>query len=196
MNYVVGAKNAMISRFATLVHRGDETRSREVEFARKGTSRKTVSRRSASGSRNRHVKRRVTSQNAPVRQLPAPRVRPTSQVKVTDVNSSLVEPSCVAILACPGCGLQAPEKPMAEHFLGCPSHKLGLVEGSTSLIEKGRDFQPTVKVSAEDSRESLRYLLQILVPPRAFGRRHEQKRVNPISLMFESCGKSGASSIA
>lgn len=186
----------MISGFATFVHQGDETKSRKVEFSRKGTSRKTLSGRSVSASRNRRAKRRVTSQNAPVRQLHAPRVRATSQVKVTNVNSPLREPSWVAILACPACGLQAPEKLMAEHFLGSPSHKLDPVHDVRTVIGKSSDFQPSVKMSAEDSRDSLRYLLQILVPPRAFGRRHEQKMVNPISLLFESRETSAASSIA
>jgi hypothetical protein len=85
---------------------------------------------------------------------------------------------------------------MAEHFLGSPSHKLDPVHDVRTVIGKSSDFQPSVKMSAEDSRDSLRYLLQILVPPRAFGRRHEQKMVNPISLLFESRETSAASSIA
>ncbi|MBO0888749.1 hypothetical protein J2P12_06580 [Candidatus Bathyarchaeota archaeon] len=117
-----------------------------------------------------------------------------SRARVTGVDSPLVEPGLVAILACPACGLQAPEKPMAEHFLGSPSHRLGLVADARSMVEKSCDFEPAVKMSTEDSRDSLRDLLQILVPPRAFAHRNEHKTIKPVSLLFQSREKSDTGS--
>jgi len=73
---------------------------------------------------------------------------------------------------CPSCGLQAPESLLAEHFMGSPSHENG----------------PPKIVEAEDSRQSVRNLLQMLVPPRAFGRRHAYKSVIPISLITKNLG--------
>lgn len=49
------------------------------------------------------------------------------------------------------------------------------IEESISEVSGG-----TVEME-EDPRRSLRNLLQMLVPPRAFGHRHQQRTVNPLS---------------
>ena len=79
---------------------------------------------------------------------------------------------------CPSCGLQAPESLLAEHFLGSPSHKDGppkIVKAETVKTEASDDAKE------EDSNQSVRNLLQMLIPPRAFGRRHDHRSMGPIS---------------
>jgi hypothetical protein len=44
--------------------------------------------------------------------------------------------------------------------------------------------------SEEDSRNSMRDLLQMLVPPRAFGRRHQDRTVNPLSHVIRTLEES------
>jgi hypothetical protein len=89
------------------------------------------------------------------------------------------------MLSCPSCGLEAPETLMAEHFTGSPSH-----EGGLSMQPKVADVESregSAAISPEnESRDSLRQLLQMLVPPRAFGRRHGQRTVDPLSSLVET----------
>jgi hypothetical protein len=86
---------------------------------------------------------------------------------------------------CPSCGLQAPESLLAEHFIGSPSHRNGppkIVKADVAedeAIEEARE---------DDSRQSVRSLLQMLVPPRAFGRRHAHRSVSPISPIVKNLG--------
>ena len=86
---------------------------------------------------------------------------------------------------CPSCGLQAPESLLAEHFMGSPSHKNGppKIVGADPVEAKA-----VAEAKEEDSRQSVRYLLQMLVPPRAFGRRHAYKAVSPISTIIRNLG--------
>ena len=93
----------------------------------------------------------------------------------------------VSFDTCPSCGLQAPGSLLTEHFLGSPSHRSGLpiiVEADPVEVEAA------VEAEEEDSRQSVRNLLQMLVPPRAFGRRHAHRSVNPISPILENLGPS------
>jgi len=86
---------------------------------------------------------------------------------------------------CPSRGLQAPESLLAEHFLGSPSHKDGppkIVKAETVKAEASDDAKE------EDSKQSVRNLLQMLVPPRAFGRRHAHRSMGPISSIVRDLG--------
>jgi len=74
---------------------------------------------------------------------------------------------------------------MIEHLLGSPSHKHGPAKPEPTA-DRTVENDPASVESDEDSRQSLRNLLQILVPPRAFGRRREQKTVNPISYLVQT----------
>ena len=88
---------------------------------------------------------------------------------------------------CPSCGLQAPESLLAEHFLGSPSHKDGppkIVKTEPVKTEASDDAKE------EDSKQSVRNLLQMLVPPRAFGRRHAHRSMGPISSIVKDLGPS------
>lgn len=93
-----------------------------------------------------------------------------------------------SFLSCPSCGLEAPESLMTEHFMGSPSHKYAPVKPQTvaaGLIEGDSSAR---KISADDSSDSVRHLLQMLVPPRAFGRRHNQRVINPLSNLVHTAG--------
>jgi hypothetical protein len=88
---------------------------------------------------------------------------------------------------CPSCGLQAPGSLLAEHFLGSPSHKNGppkIVKADAVKAETGEEAKE------DDSTQSMRNLLQMLVPPRAFGHRHAHKSVSPISSIVKELGPS------
>ena len=73
---------------------------------------------------------------------------------------------------------------MAEHFLGSPSHENSPPE--ILQIVSTVDAKAATALSEEESRDSLRNLLQMLVPPRAFGRRHAQRGVNPLANLVQS----------
>lgn len=73
---------------------------------------------------------------------------------------------------------------MAEHFLGSPSHENGSPELETAIVETAIFDQS--HASEEDAKNSLRNLLQMLVPPRAFGRRHQEQTVDPLSRLVQS----------
>lgn len=88
---------------------------------------------------------------------------------------------------CPSCGLQAPDKLLAEHFLGSPSHRNGPQKVST--IEP-TPTETNGELGEDDSKQSVRNLLQILVPPRAFGRRHAHRAMGPISPVVQDLGSS------
>lgn len=121
-------------------------------------------------------------------------------VTVADNSSAVPVVRQVAIYSCPACGLQAQAGLMAEHFLGSPVHQRGRAPPEhTAIHEHAAPPEPPADHRAEeesngsemDSRDSLRNLLQILLPPRAFGHRREQNSANDFSqvaqmLNFES----------
>ena len=86
---------------------------------------------------------------------------------------------------CPSCGLQAPGSLLTEHFLGSPSHRNGLPK----MVEADPvEAEAAAEAKEEDSRQSVRSLLQMLVPPRAFGHRHAYRSVSPISPIIRNLG--------
>jgi len=98
-------------------------------------------------------------------------------------------PSTVSATAsfdtCPSCGLQAPGLLLAEHFLGSPSHR----NGPPKMVKVDAAEVAAVEESKEeDSKQSVRNLLQMLVPPRAFGRRHAHRSMGPISSIVKDLG--------
>ena len=109
--------------------------------------------------------------------------RPRSPSSVSlphvEATSSPLSASFKTLSTCPSCGLKAPEALMAEHFSGSPSHREGKVpeedHNAGPKITRERDTY------VDDPRRTLRNLLQMLVPPRAFGHRHLDKRENPLS---------------
>ena len=88
--------------------------------------------------------------------------------------------------SCPTCGLRAPEKLMAEHLLGSPLHRKQApapIAPPIPPLASSREISSSLE---EDSREAMRNLLQMLVPPRAFGRRHGQRTANPIEQLVQT----------
>jgi hypothetical protein len=99
-------------------------------------------------------------------------------VKPIKTVTDKTEPSLVThttVYTCPACGLQGAKSMMVEHLMASPLHRLS-VRPEQAADHKVEEAQ-AVALLEEDSRDSLRNLLQILLPPRAFGRRHEQKAV-------------------
>jgi hypothetical protein len=109
-----------------------------------------------------------------------PLVQPTEMLTVEPTVTALA----VNVPSCPTCGLEAPEALMAEHFLGSPSHENGAPEPEIVMVEDA--ILDRTLSSEEDAKGSLRNLLQMLVPPRAFGRRNLGRSVNPLSSLVQT----------
>jgi uncharacterized membrane protein len=94
-------------------------------------------------------------------------------------------PATASFDTCPSCGLQAPGSLLAEHFLGSPSHK----NGPPKIVKADIvEVAAVEEAKEEDSKQSVRNLLQMLVPPRAFGRRHAHRSMGPISSIVKDLG--------
>lgn len=153
---------------------------------------KTPISRTAGSRRPARTKSRATLKQAKtrgtrpsaIRRL-RPRAKPVETVSVEPTVTALA----VNISSCPTCGLQAPDALMAEHFLGSPSHESGTPEPELAMVENAI-FDESQPLSAEEeAKNSVRSLLQMLVPPRAFGRRHQQRTVNPLSRLVQTIGE-------
>ena len=87
--------------------------------------------------------------------------------------------------SCPSCGLQAPGSLLAEHFLGSPSHR----NGPPKVVKADPvEIEAIEEAEEEDSKQSVRNLLQMLVPPRAFGRRHAHRSASQASSIVKDFG--------
>jgi hypothetical protein len=111
---------------------------------------------------------------------------PSSLLSTTEPRSS--------VLSCPACGLEAPESLMTEHFIGSPSHRYKPTKLQPIATGSEPVKGPANASMGEDSRDSVRTLLQMLVPPRAFGHRHRQRNVDPLSSVVQTAGSSRRSS--
>lgn len=150
--------------------------------ARTGSRSKSAERRIVHSSKTRKVRRRSKSTR---------REDPTLQpVAVSSDPPMLVAVVQDAIPSCPTCGLQAPQNLMMEHFQASPSHELGSPEPQGMIMDGDIQAESTPLSSEEDSRNSMRNLLQMLVPPRAFGRRHQHRTVNPLSQVIRTLEES------
>jgi hypothetical protein len=138
-------------------------------------------------SRNIRSKKRSTVKTRAGRKLKTPRVRSRTgrkanpRKKLNPVPSLFENPTPAptaqtTVYSCPACGLEADKALMLEHLLGSPLHQPGRVPAEQLTDRRVVEEQPTVS-REEDSSDLLRNLLQILLPPRPFGRRHEQKAV-------------------
>jgi len=87
--------------------------------------------------------------------------------------------SSPAVSACPSCGLVAPDELMVEHFTGSPSHEKGKARGEA--LEPVPEAKPNASDQSADTIAAMRHIIQALIPPRAFGRRHLEKTENPLS---------------
>jgi hypothetical protein len=142
---------------------------------------------SRSKSRGKTTVQLSRSRNTRRRLQPRPRgdaiVQPVAVTPDTPMTIAIVQ---VGVPACPTCGLQAPEALMMEHFQASPSHELGAPEPQPTIMDGDIPAESILVSSEEDSRTSMRNLLQMLVPPRAFGRRHQHRTVNPLSQVIQT----------
>ena len=137
---------------------------------KKNRSAATVHRRKTSPIRNRNTVTLTKTRKKAKTKTPEA-TTPSSQ-------TPNIIPATVSFDTCPSCGLQAPGSLLAEHFLGSPSHRNGppkIVKVDAAKVERAEEAKE------EDSKQSMRNLLQMLVPPRAFGRRHAHRSMGPIS---------------
>jgi hypothetical protein len=68
---------------------------------------------------------------------------------------------------------------MVEHFSGSPSHEKGKAPGEP--LEAELEAKPITPDQSGDTIVTMRHIIQVLIPPRAFGRRHLGKTENPLS---------------
>ncbi len=121
--------------------------------------------------------KRATASSPSKRRAPKTKTVGTPVV-VAQVQPSVSATTTIALEACPSCGLQPPGSLPNGHFIGSPSQRNGPPKEDSIVA-----VQPGVASGTEEeiSKESVRSLLQMLVPPRAFGRRHAHRSVSPIS---------------
>ena len=144
-----------------------------IKKTRRGSSR---SRRKSSTSIRTKTKTALKSRGKA-------RTKNTGQAVNSDQMSSLTVNVTPALDTCPSCGLQAPATLLAEHFSGSPSHRNGpekVIPVDSTLVDS------STETNEEDSRQSVRNLLQILIPPRAFGLRHANRSISPISSIVKN----------
>jgi|SRR5438445_3236603 len=138
------------------------------------------------GGKQRSAARTGIKRKQMLRRVGSGRVRlglgPNGRLKraVKPINTVMdkTEPNLAAhttVYTCPTCGLQGAKSIMVEHLLASPLHRLS-VRPEQTADHKVEEVEAAA-LREEDSRDSLRNLLQILLPPRAFGRRHEQRAV-------------------
>ena len=135
------------------------------------------------------VHRRRTSSTGDPSSVTLAKTRKKAKTKTPDpIPSSQTPntaPATVSFDTCPSCGLQAPASLLAEHFLGSPSHK----NGPPKIVKvDAAEVKAVEEAKEEDSKQSVRNLLQMLVPPRAFGRRHAHRSMGPISSIVKDLG--------
>src|SRR6266446_593832 len=159
---------------------------------RSGTSVRTrrIRVRSRSKSRRRTMVQPSRTSKARRRLRSKPRgdtiLRPITATSDTPMVVAFVNE---AVPSCPTCGLQAPEALLMEHFQASPSHEQGTPQLPT-IIDGQVPAESNLASSEEDSRNSMRNLLQMLVPPRAFGLRHQHRIVNPLSHVIQTLEES------
>ena len=161
----------------------------------KHTGSRTLSRKASSPRRLKASKQITVPKLAKTRKggrsLHRPRRKSVSQpIQTLNVDTTSTPEQRTIVASCPSCGLQAPPSLMAEHFLGSPSHEQGPLPIDPPVSTTSANEEHAALVAEEDPRNSLRHLLQMLVPPRAFGRRHAEKTVNPLSRLVQTIEES------
>src|SRR2546425_7394527 len=136
------------------------------------------------------VRRRKTSPIRDRSTLTFAKTRKKAKTKTPDATTPSSQtlntlPATVSFDTCPSCGLQAPGSLLAEHFLGSPSHK----NGPPKIVKAdAAETEASEQANEEDYKQSVRNLLQMLVPPRALGRVHDHRSMGPISSIVKDLG--------
>jgi hypothetical protein len=171
---------AMVGVMTVLKARQASPKTRPMLAVRKSRTASSVRRRrtAALASRDQNTGAFAKTRRKNSTKAPGSTVEP---IRTVD-GASL---AAVSFDTCPSCGLQAPGSLLAEHFLGSPSHRNGLPK----VVQADPvDVEAAEEAEEEDSKQSVRNLLQMLVPPRAFGRRHAHRSVSPISSIVKELG--------
>jgi len=155
-----------ISGLVRTKRNGKKTASRNTASAGRHLAGRPRANRKQQQKKTRRV-RSGTGRKGHLRTAPKPSA-------ATMDNSNVTSASQTVIYTCPACGLQAPQTLMIEHLRGSPIHQRGRAQLEQTTDHRVEE-EPALVARGEDSRDSLRNLLQILLPPRAFGRRHEEK---------------------
>lgn len=175
LEFALGVAIGSISGLLALKHSGGKRRTKKHSTHRS---------RRASGVRRPQKSTQLLAIKRAIIAKPHPKIEVAPKTIAADIQGTMSAPGTV-LSSCPACGLTAPEKLMAEHLLGSPLHRKQ--SPLSPLTTAKRSTRPRVDVSLqEDSRESMRNLLQMLVPPRAFGRRNTQRTVNPLSQLVQT----------
>lgn len=131
----------------------------------------------ASSARSKPVRRQRANHRNMKREGGEP-ARARSRGNDGSADPSEVASTAIGVLdTCPSCGLEAPHDLLNEHFLGSPAHQYGAAKDDP----KQNAITTALPSVEEDSTKSVRNLLQMLVPPRAFGRRHLQRQHDPLA---------------
>ena len=162
----------------------------ELLFLRRSDRKKSL-KKPVPGTRPKNDLRSLTRSTKTLKVSRATIARPLSEPNSrVETESNGVQRSVVYSeppqISCPACGLRAPEKLMAEHLLGSPLHRKQAPAPLVPRIPPATPSARTISLQEEDSRESMRNLLQMLVPPRAFGRRHGQRTPNPLVQLVQT----------
>src|SRR5438132_1066352 len=89
-----------------------------------------------------------------------------------------------AVPTCPTCGLPASKAILKDPFQASPSHEQGAPQ-LPIIMDAQVPAESNLVSSEEDSRNSMRNLLQMLVPPRALGLRHQHRSANSLSHVIQ-----------
>jgi len=92
-----------------------------------------------------------------------------------------------SISVCPSCGLEGSASLLSEHFLSSPWHPLGKRE---QPLQNDLGEKKAAPALDEHHTGLMRNLLSVLVPPRAFGRRHLQVENSLPGFVQESVSRS------
>jgi len=181
LQFLVGVLAGTASGLVMVLRRGSKKiSSRTTLGPRKPLPTATRHRASVKSTNTRTVRARSRSK---------PRVKfPAIPLSVTVPDAPIIATnSGTNISSCPGCGLEAPGTLMAEHFMGSPSHQYGTPQTTTAMVADTTSETETDRAELDDDpKRSLRNLLQMLVPPRAFGHRQQQRTVNPLSRLVQT----------
>lgn len=161
----------------------------ELMFLRRSV-RKNRSQKPVPRTRSKTDLRSVSRPTKPLKVSRVAIARPLSESKTPQVAEPKRVQTPVAYSeppqsSCPTCGLKAPEKLMAEHLLGSPLHRKQAPAPVAPPTLPPTPSASRISLLEDDSRESMRNLLQMLVPPRAFGRRHGQRTTNPLGQLVQ-----------
>src|SRR5437660_3962549 len=189
ISFVASVRQTGVKPLSSLITSSLKLSATKPRRSRSSVRTGTIRAKSRSKSRGRTIVQSSRTRKARRRLRSKPRgaaiLQPITATSDTPTVAAFVRE---AVPACPTCGLQAPEALLMEHFQASPSHEEGTQ--LPTIIDPQVPVESNLVSSEEDSRNSMRNLLQMLVPPRAFGLRHQHRIVNPLSHVIQTLEES------